>query len=187
MGIIQFFKQLGAFAKMMKDLPKEIARQQELYRNLSTEELAALSDEDLFVACKLRIDVIVDACADSAEAFARLNDHQKVVYALDYLEMEVNNGGLCQFFVNSSRVVAPYVSDYMALIGASEHKALFDGFINQYGIDLNDLSSFIIHRHRDYEAQTKRYPFDEYDDAFYELEPLQNHLISFVKKHIDKF
>ena len=187
MGIIQFFKQLGAFVKMMKDLPKEIARQQELYRNLSTEELAALSDEDLFVAAKLRINVIVDACADSAEAFARLNDHQKVVYALDYLEMEVNNGGLCQFFVNSSRVVAPYVSDYMARVGASEHKALFDGFIRQHGIDLNNLSSFIIHRHRDYEAQTKRYPFDEYDDKFYELPSFEEPLTAYIRQHIEAF
>ena len=187
MGIIQLFKGLAAFAKMMKDLPKEIARQQEIYCNLSTDELAALSDEDLFVACKLRIDVIVDTCTDSAEAFARLNDHQKVVYALDYLEMEVNNGGLCQFFVNSSRVVAPYVSDYMALIGASEHKALFDGFISQHRIDLNDLSSFIIHRHRDYEAQTKRYPFDEYDDQFYTLPSLQEPLTAYIRQHLDEF
>ena len=43
------------------------------------------------------------------------------------LETEVNNGGLCQFFVNSSRIVAPFVSEYMAIVGAFE---LYLDFIN---------------------------------------------------------
>ncbi len=36
--------------------------------------------------------------------------------------MEVNNGGLCQFFVNSSREFAPDLSAALDAIGALEHK-----------------------------------------------------------------
>lgn len=101
--------------------------------------------------------------------------------------MEVNNGGLCQFFVNSSRMLAPLVSEYMGIIGATEHKALFDSFVEKYQIDLSDLSSFRCETVEAFQAQYKRYPFDEYDHVFYELEPLQTYLIAFVKEHIEKF
>ena len=94
---------------------------------------------------------------------------------------------LCQFFVNSSRAVAPFISDYLGLIGAKEHKALFDGFLAKTGIDLTDLSSFAIRRIRDFEKQAKRYPFDEYDDKFYTLPSLQEPLTAYIREHLNEF
>ena len=187
MGIIKLFKELTAFAKLLKELPQEIERQQEAYLKLSTQELAELPDEDLFVAARLRLEATADACEEVSEGFSKLNDHQKVVYAVNYLEMEVNNGGLCQFFVNSSRALAPYISDYLGIIGAQEHKALFDGFISANQIDLSDLSSFAIQRSRDFEKMAKRYPFDDYDDKFYELPSLEEPLTQYIRSHIESF
>ena len=157
-------------------------RQAKKLRALGRDGLLALDDDALYdaAACMSRDGVMEIDDPGLPEQLVN-------IYALTQFEAEVNNGGLCQFFVNSSRVVAPYVSDYMALIGASEHKALFDGFISQHRIDLNDLSSFIIHRHRDYEAQTKRYPFDEYDDAFYALPSLEEPLTAYIKANLSHF
>ena len=185
-----FFHNLKMIFRILKDAPKisaQIEAQREEYCKLSPDALAALEDDELFFAAVSRAEAIVDSHDSVSEGFDALKEHQKVLYAVNYLEMEVNNGGLCQFFVNSSRVVAPYISDYLGIIGATDHKALFDGFISKYGIDLSDLSSFEISRVRDFEKQAARYPFDEYDDAFYALDTLETPLVAYIRKNISAF
>ncbi len=159
----------------------------EKYIKMSVSELSQLSDDELFTAVWTRTENIVSYNEDLLEGFNSLNEEQRVFYAVNYLEMEVNNGGLCQFFVNSSRMVAPLVSEYMGIIGATEHKELYDVFIEKYQIKTYDLSSFDCETAEAFQSQHERYPFDEFDDAFYRLEPLQNYLISFIKKNIAKF
>ena len=187
MGIIKFFRQLRAMHKLLKELPAEIERQQAAYREMTPEEMASLANDELFSAACARTEAKIDAEQELSVSFAGLNAHQKVLYALNLFEMEVNNGGLCQFFVNSSQVVAPYISEYLGLIGAETHKQLFDGFITKYQVNLSDLSSFRIRRMKDYEKQTQRYPFDEFDDHFYEMESLEEPLTAYVRAHADAF
>ena len=187
MGIIKFFKEMHAFSKMLKELPKEAEQRISDNESLTTEELAAIPDNDLFFVVIDRVESVIDDHEDLSDGIAALSGPQRVVFALNLLEMEVNNGGLCQFFVNSSRAAAPYVSDGLAAIGAKEHKELFDGFIGKYKINVNDLTSFAIRRMRDFEKQTKRYPFDEYDDQFYTLPSLQEPLTAYIRQHIDAF
>jgi len=157
------------------------------YLKASTEELSQLSDEELICAVWARTENTVRSKKDMLEGFYSLNEEQRIFYAVNYLEMEVNNGGLCQFFVNSSRIVAPVVGEYMGIIGAKEHQKLYEEFIKTHQIDTNDLSSFDCETVEVFQEQHERYPFDEYDDAFYVLEPLQTHLVAYVKKHIEKF
>ena len=183
MGLFSFIKQAIAFRKAFK----EQAQRDAAYLQMSTQELAALSDDEIFNAVQTRTENIVSSKEDLLEGFNSLNEEQRIFYAVNYLEMEVNNGGLCQFFVNSSRMVAPVVSEYMGILGATKHKKLYDTFIEKYQINTNDLSSFDCDTVEVFQSQYERYPFDEYDDAFYELEPLQNYLVSYVKKHIEKF
>ena len=183
MSLFSFIKQAIAFRKSFK----EQAQRDAAYLQMSTEELATLPDDEMLRAVWIRTENIVSSKEDLLEGFNSLNDEQRVFYAVNYLEMEVNNGGLCQFFVNSSRMVAPIVSEHMGIIGAIEHKKLYDAFIEKHQINTNDLSSFDSDTIEVFQSQYERYPFDEYDDAFYELEPLQNHLVPYVKKHIEKF
>ena len=63
----------------------------------------------------------------------------------------------------------------------------FDSFVSDNGIDVSDLSSFMIDDSAEFEAQTKRYPFDDFDNAFYKLEPIQDRLIPYIKDHISEF
>ena len=104
--------------------------------------------------------------------------------------MEVQNGGLCQFFVNSSRDVAPYIIECLKIIGADSYKNLLSEFVEKHNINLNDLDSFMIEDVAEYEAQTERYPFDDFDDKYYELyenEPLEELLIVYVKDYLEDF
>lgn len=183
MGLFSLIKQVIAFRKAFK----EQAQREAGYIQMSNAELSKLSDVELINAVWARTDKLVSSKADLWEGFNSLNEKQRIFYAVYYLEMEVNNGGLCQFFVNPSRIVAPFVSEYMAVIGADSHKELFDQFIIKHNINLQDLTSFRIEKIEDYQKQYERYPFADYDNSFYELEPLQNYLVSFVKKHIEQF
>ena len=187
MSLFGFIKEAIAFRKALKASIQEQAEQETAHLAMTTAELAALSDEDLFEAVLTRTEHIVDAYDEIADGLCALNEEQRILYAVNYLEIEVNNGGLCQFFVNSSRIVAPTVSDYMGIIGANKHKQLYDDFVQKYRIDLNDLSSFDSDTAEDFEAQYDRYPFDEFDDAFYELETLEEYLIPYIKAHLSKF
>ncbi len=159
----------------------------EKYIKMSIPELSQLTDDELFTAVWTRTENIVSSKEDILEGFNSLNEEQRIFYAVNYLEMEVNNGGLCQFFVNSSRMVAPVVSEYMGIIGATEHKKLYDTFTEKHQINIQDLSSFDCETVEVFQSQYERYPFDEYDDAFYKLEPLQKYLTQFIKENIEAF
>lgn len=183
MGLFSFMKQAIALKKAFK----EQAQREATYIQMSTAELSKLSDAELFNAVQVRTENIVSSKGDLLEGFHSLNEDQRIFYAVNYMEMEVNNGGLCQFFVNSSRMVAPIVSAYMGMIGATEHKELYDTFIRKHQINTSDLSSFDCETVEDFQLQCERYPFDEFDNAFYKLEPLQTYLTVFIKEHIEQF
>ncbi len=150
------------------------------YKKMGKEALLSLEEEDFYdaVAC-----ISEDASYDLQDP--RVREEHKILYTLTKFEMEVNNGGLCQFFVNSSRECAPYVGKALAAIGADGLKALYEGFIAENKIDVRDLSSFDIASVEEYEAQTERYDFDAFDDRFYEDELLHQQILDYAKAHID--
>ncbi len=162
-------------------------KREKQYLEMSHDELNALSDEELFYAVMIRTEHKVDEHDNWAEGVNSLNPYQKIFYSVNWLEIEVNNGGLCQFFINSSRMVAPLVSEYMSAIGAEDHKRLYDGFLEKYKIDPADVSSFASSDWEELERQYERYPFDEYDDAFYDMEPLETYLTKFARENLVEF
>ena len=187
MGLLRTIKKMLLFGKAAKLCLREAREKETRYLAMSGEDLFALSDEELFAAVLARMEHKVGQFGEWENGVNALNASEKLVYSVNWLEMEVNNGGLCQFFVNSSRMVAPYISEYLGVIGAQAHKTLFDTFIATHHIDLSDLTSFIIDDIGDYDKQTERYPFDEYDEAFYALESLEPYLQKFVREHIEDF
>lgn len=154
-------------------------KQAKKIRSMDSAELLKLDDDDFFDAVEC---VCRDAVYDINESDIPLT--QKYVYSLIEFEAEVNNGGLCQFFVNSSSECAPYISDALGEIGAADMKALFDNFIGENNIDVTDLSSFKIESVEDYEDQTERFDFDSFDDKFYEDENFHELLVDYARKNI---
>ena len=166
---------LGTILYNMKNMKKA-----KKIRAMGKEQILSLDDEQFFDAINC---VCEDAVFDINEP--RIAKEQKLLYSLIEFEMEVNNGGLCQFFVNSSRECAPYVSEALNEIGATDLRKLYDSFISDNKIDVNDLSSFITYDVEEYQAQTERYDFDSFDDKFYEYENLHQQIIEYARKNIE--
>ncbi|MEI3339381.1 MAG: DUF4375 domain-containing protein [Eubacterium sp.] len=127
---------------------------------------------------------------DVEEVLAKFTGAKRVSYVVQYYFMEVNNGGLCQYFVNSSRLTAPYILEGLKTIGADPYYEQLKQFIDENQIDLNDLDSFIIEDVDEFETQLGRYPFDEFDDQFYTLEEeygVEEYLSRYVREHIQEF
>lgn len=83
-----------------------------------------------------------------------------------------------------------FVSECLYAIGAISQQKLFDEFNSSNQIDLCDLTSFILLDINDFEKQNERYPFDTFDDAYYELyekEPLDDLLVKYARNHMDDF
>ena len=170
---------MGIFSTILSNMQN--MKKAKKIRNSPKEDILALDDGDFFDAIEC---VCEDAVFDIKDS--TINEEQKLVYSLIKLEAEVNNGGVCQFFVNSSRECAPYVSKALEVIGATQLKELYDNFIDSNNIDVNDLSSFKISEVEDFESQTQRYDFESFDDKFYEDENLHNQIIEYSKNNLEK-
>ena len=167
-----FLRQIIYNFKMMKKADK--------LKALSNEELLALSDEELYNALEI---ICYFAVYDINDA--DLTNEQRVCSTLLNLDSEVNNGGLCQFFVNSSRALAPFVSESLSVIKADKTKELFDSFISENKIDLKDLNSFIIKDLSEFAEQNNRYPFDDFDNKYYEIGEVNDLMIRYARENIN--
>lgn len=86
--------------------------------------------------------------------------------------------------------MAPFILESLELIGALDYKRMLDEFIEKHDISLNNLSSFKIEDIADYEVQVARYPFDDFDDSYYELyekNPLEVLLLNYSKLSLADF
>lgn len=178
---------LFKFIKSVKEEMKKI----ENYKKMSVEELRELSDEDLREALSERLMAEEDNNEwEVKECISGFKGAKRVYYIVNYFDMEVQNGGLCQFFVNSSRDVAPYVLECLNKIGAVNFESILREFVEKHNINMCELDSFIIEDEDDYEAQVERYPFDDFDDMYYELyenESLEDILLEYAKKNLSDF
>ena len=181
----------AAFLQMRKELDGRVeAARAERKRLLAmtAEELCALDDGALREAIRVRIEAILDERLgeedDVAAELRVLEPALRCFYVLDLYDCEVQNGGLCQFFVNTSRAVAPLVGKCLGAVGAEAHRSLYDGFLRENRIDMARLSAF---RRGSFAAMHRRYPFDAFDRAFRRLAPLEEALLGYVRAHAEAF
>ena len=173
---LKTFSIIGNFKSQMKK-----------HTQMSIEELSALNDEELFSAISDRVDDEIYYSDDVESALANANKQKQIFYTAYWYEAEVNNGGLCQYFTNSSRATAPYLSEALEIIGAIKHKEHFDKFIDDNNIDVNDLSMFEREDVDEFEEKTKIFDFDKFDEKFYELGSIEEYLVKYARENIDKF
>ena len=127
-------------------------------------------------------DLVEEAYFGLGDDFEAFNDAQRVVYAVAEFDMEVQCGGLCQFLYNDCEA-ALYVSGSLDKIGAAEYQRLFDSFLKDNDIDIGELDKL------EYEELCDMYPFDDFDNAYYELyekQPLETMLAAYIRGHIDE-
>jgi len=155
-------------------------------KHLHGDKLLALPDDELFEVVYFQSLDLVESFADEESALSQISTVCRTVYILSIFDMEIQNGGLCQFFVNSSRSLAPYVDECLEAVGAEAHRQLLDVFIASNGIDLHNLDSFRILDDEEYAAQTERYAFDAFDNAYCELTSLQAYIVAYVRANISE-
>lgn len=141
---------------------------------LLREELSTLSGDELVVAL-----------AFPADDVSSMSPEWKAAYTAACLELEVMNGGLCQFFANCPDCV-PYVPEALEAIGAAEHKALYEQFLVNTGIDPLDP----VFQTEDIDAFSRLYelwPWEDFDDAYLSLAPIPELLEAYVQSNPDAF
>lgn len=154
----------------------------EIYTKLTPDELIKLEKYELIETVYSRIEYkIIDNQNNNSHELDGLSDKQKTFYILYWYEIEVNNGGLVQFFLNSSRKYTPYISDCLKEVNATEHKKLFDNFIKKENIDLNNLDKIL--ENEDFLEISSEF----FDNKFYEMEPIETKLIEYVINNISEF
>ncbi len=152
------------------------------------EDLLTLTNDEISFEVYRNLLDLADTFPSEADALSEMSPQQRTVYILNIYDMEMQNGGLCQFFVNSSRRLAPDLDACMETVGAEEHRQLLAEFVSKNNIDLQDLDSFNIFSIQDYTKQTERYDFDSYDNAYYmELPPLSDYIANYIKANITHF
>ena len=161
------------------------------HTQMSTEELLALDDEELFKAISDRVDDEIYFSDDIKSALENANKEKQVFYTVYWFESEVQNGGLCQYFCNSSNLTAPYLSEALEIIGAKEQKALFDKFVKDNDIDVNDLSMFETDDVDEYIEKTELLDFDSFDNSYYKLDENNSNVYDLLKvyarENVEKF
>ena len=161
--------------------------QREQYLKMTTQELAALSDEELMTALHIRTEEKANTAWNLGDGAAKLPEAQRVFYVISCFYTEQENGGLCRFFVKGTRNLAPLVSDSLAVLGATEHQTLFDGFVKKNEISTEYLIYFIINDESEFAEKRKHYPFDDYDEPYKQLPSLKEMLIAYAREHIGEF
>ena len=129
-------------------------------------------------------DLVVALCLP-AEDFPDMSDHQKVTYTAACLELEIMNGGLCQFFANNPDCAA-YVPTALEVLGASEHLALYQKFLTDTGIDPLD-PMFQTEDMEQFSALYNLYPWDDFDSAYCALTPIPDLLEAYIQANPDAF
>lgn len=175
--------QLNAMMEMMKQRMAENNGSELLHG----EALLSLSNEELFEAVYGQNLTICEEADETDQEVLLFTGARRTVFVVNTFDMEIQNGGLCQFFVNSSRSAAPYVSQALDAIGAEAHRKLFDEFIETNHIDVNNLDSFRIDRIEDFQKQAKRFDFDTFDDRYYELDSLTDLVSNYIRENITEF
>ncbi|MCM1365389.1 MAG: DMP19 family protein [Faecalibacterium sp.] len=187
MGIFGKIKELVQIHKEVKNLIKTIEEEKDFYLAMTNDEVFALdSNEKLHSALSYRIGE-TDDIEESLNAFSGA---KKVFFVLNLFDAEIQNGGLCQFFVNSSRVTAPLVAQYLKEVGADKIYELYDNFLRDNNISPYELDSFIIDDVDNFEEQNNRYPFDDFDEAYYEIyetESIEELTAEYARKHYSDF
>lgn len=144
---------------------------------MTANEIYSLEGEDFYMAIGTLI---------SAEAYKdpEANEAQITFAVVDNFHFEIMDGGLCAFFSNSDRECAPFVARSLEIIGAHKTKELFENFVSSNNIDLNNLNSFVTENHDEYVELSNRYPFDEFDKVYCEIDEVYDLLIDYARMNI---
>lgn len=161
--------------------------------NMSSEEMLSLSDSRLADVIGMRIEQEEELFYENEQNEGRafmsvLTEAQYIFAAVSAFAMEINGGGLSQFFTGGNYRFAPFVSEGLKEIGAVEIKKLFDDAMEKRGIDVEAVIDGARADEEAYLEMIRQYDFEDFDEAVSrskEKESLEKLLIEYSRKNIE--
>lgn len=157
---------------------------------MTKEQLLKLSDADLVMVILFHTDFRYGDVTENYALIESISDYERIAYTVAIFDLEVQNGGICQYFANPSGCTARYISKALEDIGAQKISKAFTEFTTKYDIDINNLEEFKWNSTEEFSSKYTLYPFEEFDNTFvstYKVENLEELNARFIRDHIDKF
>lgn len=136
-----------------------------------------LPSDDIYSDAIKRIEEKLKNNSKSGEDLSVISLPEKILYVLHEFDSELQNGGILQYFTNSSKEHAYLIKEYLEKIDAMDFLLLYDEFISTNGIDVNNLDDI---------NRIDCSEFEEFDNQYYELyelTPLKDILVDLIKKY----
>lgn len=183
-----FFKRMLARRdEIAQDVVRLIEEEKDKYCAMSAEELLALTDEELLGVVWVRTERFSAGFDTERRAMDNMNDEQRIFYIAYYYMLQVNDGGLCQYFANSSRDTALFLSDALEAVGADAHRELFEDFLHDNKVATAALLHFAVDNSGDFKKMESAYPFEAFNTAFYALPPMTEAIAAYVRENVISF
>lgn len=154
---------------------------------ITQDSVMNMNDNELVNSIGCRLDI-------KSQNEELLSDVEATVLTLSLLDMEVMNGGLCQFIVNPSGRFLQQVPDALRSVGADEYADAFCRFADANKLDLKELSNYyqngIDADFSSFYTLLEKYPFSDFDDRYvelYKVYPLESKIAAYIKAHAAEF
>ena len=185
MGLFQKIKELFSAKAFIQKAMEEYDKQLAIYAAMSTEELATLSDEDLLSAAAHRAEKAMtealgeDRSGTPADWVQVLPKEIAAIYTLWEFDAEMLLGeGLAEFFEDDNRCFAPTVGNAQALVGAEEHRALYEGFLIEHQVDVYNTAHF--------PSPATEAAVLTFNKRYRALPPLEGFLARYARENLEK-
>ena len=158
-------------------------------------ELLALQDYELIMEAR---DAVIDEIrrSKSEEDLEKIPEIRFYLITTSMFDLEMQNGGLCQFLVNQGKFHGAMLENALLAFGAEEHSRVFTEFCAKNAIDLSNLEELLPETTDPYQVMEnyrnlmRKYPFAGFDEAYFALDgeyPLERMLGAYIRKHMTLF
>ena len=175
-------------------------KEEKYYCSLNQKKLIKLSDKELVKAVHIRkeIEAVKQMKANVSydEIRRQRSDPEMTVDAVYYFyssviehpKLDIDELGMYYFLAGYTReYYVPYLSGSLTKIKADEYKAVFDDFIRDNNIDVNDLSQFPKEVDSDFYKRAKDYDFSATDEKLRGMTGIIELLAQYIRENIACF
>ena len=175
-------------------------KEENYYCSMNQKKLLKLKDKELVTAIHIRKEI---EAVKQLKANIRYDDIRNqraepemtvdsVYYfyssVIEHPKLDLDELGMYYFLAGYTReYYVPYLSESLGKIGADEYKKVFDDFIRENDIDVNDLSQFPKEVDSDFYKKAELYDFSTTNSKFRSMTGLIECLARYIRENISCF
>lgn len=114
---------------------------------------------------ELYFSVVMQTDGPDAPDFGLRSEAFRAMFVTMILDMEIQNGGVAQFFWNNGAAYASLVPDSLRTVGLSDVAALYEAFLTEQSITMDEIDGYRT-AYPDMVEVYGLHPFDDFDDAY---------------------